>query len=437
MIKKNLTALYTVSFLAALAWGCAAPVAPEDESQAGASGSGTDGKAGSGGSSARPDRPVNALPGVDTPIGNPPAGCLKGSPEGVMALTLDAEVPSVLLEATDGKLHANGVACTDASNAELALSSLTAVSVNGDGAEEGAVIIDLKSGDWSPLLDIPESIQIAFASGDNSLVVRGTDEADHFRHAQQGAAVLLDLVGDSRISVVAEGVTQLGLSMNGGDDEVDDFSNILLEAAAELAASQPSPEDGAEPADGEEVEPVTALAIPMIAEGGDGNDWLLGGSADDDFTGGAGDDIFSGMAGDDNVYSAVVDGADIFNGGPGYDYVSYEERTADLTIQVCASDVQIGCVDGECACNASMSGEIDEDDRLVNVEDVTGGLGNDTLRGSEAADVLSGGPGDDSIFGLGGSDLLYGQRGDDFFDGGSDGDYCDNFGQEQVNGCEL
>jgi Ca2+-binding RTX toxin-like protein len=436
MIKKNLSTLYTVSVLAALAWGCAAPVAPEDESQAGSGGSGSntdpDGNGGSGGS--RPDRPVDQLPGVDPPIGNPPAGCLKGSPEGIMALSLDAEVPSVLLEATSGTLHANGVACTDASNAEIAMSSLTSISVVGDGAEEGAVIIDLKSGDWSPLLDLPESIQIAFASGDNSLVVRGSDEADHFRHAQQGASVLLDLVGDGRINIVADGATQLGLSMNAGDDEVEDFSNILLEVAAELAAQQPE----ATPAEGEEeVAPVTALVIPLIAEGGDGNDWLLGGSGDDDFNGGPGDDVFSGMGGDDNLYSAAADGADTFNGGPGYDYVSYEERTADLTVQVCASDVQIACVAGECACETSMSGEVGEDDRLVNVEDVTGGSGNDMLRGSEAADVLSGGPGDDSILGLGGSDLLYGQRGDDFFDGGSDGDYCDNFGQEQVTGCEL
>jgi Ca2+-binding RTX toxin-like protein len=436
MIKKNLSALYTVSVLAALAWGCAAPVAPEDESQAGSGGSGTnpdpDGKGGGGG--ARPDRPVDQLPGVDTPIGTPPSGCLKGSPDGVMSLSLDAEVPSVLLEATDGKLHANGVACTDSDDAEIELSTLTSIAVAGDGAQEGAVIIDLKSGDWSSLLDIPESIQISFASGDNSLVVRGTDEADHFRHAQRGTSVLLDLVGDGRINIAADGATQLGLSMNAGDDEVEDFSNILLEAAAELAAQQPA--EAATPAEGEAV-PVTVLAIPLIAEGGDGNDWLLGGSADDDFNGGAGDDVFSGMDGDDSLYSAAVDGSDTFNGGPGYDYVSYEERTANLTIQVCASEVQIACVAGECACNASMSGEVGEDDRLVNVEDVTGGSGDDMLRGSEAADVLSGGPGDDSILGLGGSDLLYGQRGDDLFDGGSDGDYCDNFGQEQVSDCEL
>jgi Ca2+-binding RTX toxin-like protein len=84
-----------------------------------------------------------------------------------------------------------------------------------------------------------------------------------------------------------------------------------------------------------------------------------------------------------------------------------------------------------------MSGEPGEQDRLVNVEDITAGSGDDVIYGSEAADSLSGGPGDDDIFGLGGSDVLFGEGGDDNMDGGADGDYCANFGQEQATACEL
>jgi Ca2+-binding RTX toxin-like protein len=177
--------------------------------------------------------------------------------------------------------------------------------------------------------------------------------------------------------------------------------------------------------------------LPLVADGGDGNDWLLGGVGPDDFDGGAGDDVMSGLSGDDLLHSAQMDGADLFNGGLGYDYVSYEERSADLTVALCVSDGQVGCVNGSCSCAAVMSGEAGEDDRLINVDDVTGGSGDDTMHGSDASDSLSGGPGDDQIFGEGGSDLLFGQSGDDVLNGGPDGDYCGATGIDQAIGCEL
>jgi Ca2+-binding RTX toxin-like protein len=85
----------------------------------------------------------------------------------------------------------------------------------------------------------------------------------------------------------------------------------------------------------------------------------------------------------------------------------------------------------------SLSGGLDEGDRLVNVEDLTGGTGDDLLRGTEASDTLRGGPGDDSLIGLGGSDLLSGQTGLDQLEGGTDGDICDGQPGEIFTSCEL
>jgi hypothetical protein len=116
--------------------------------------------------------------------------------------------------------------------------------------------------------------------------------------------------------------------------------------------------------------------------------------------------------------------------------VTYELRTENLTLNVCQSAGVMGCEAGECDCTR-MSGAPEENDRLVNAEDVTGGEGDDIVRGSDLAESLSGGPGDDEIYGLGGSDVLYGQRGNDLFDGGPDGDYCDDVSGEMVSGCEL
>ena len=435
--------------IAALAWGCAAPVAPEEQNAAGSNGQGNDdgdsgsGGDGSGGSGDGRDRdPIEKLPGVDVPEGDPPAGCVGGDAAASVSLELDADVPAVLLEATDGTLHANGVACT-AGGDDVSIASLESLSITGDGAKDGAVILALGSGDWSALLDRPESIQVTFPSGENSVLVRGTAQNDFLRHGMRGADLVLDLVGDGRVNLVAAGLTQLGVSLGDGDDKLDDLSALLEERAAQEAAEAQAEAE----AEGGEVEPeqpdpnapppVSALTLPVVALGEGGNDWLLGGSGDDDFNGGPGDDVMSGLAGDDSVFSDEADGADIFNGGENYDYVSYEARDADLMIQVCASPSLIGCSAEECACSTMMSGAGDEQDRIVNVEDVTGGAGNDTIMGSEAADSLSGGPGDDHLFGLGGSDLLYGEGGDDAFDGGSDGDYCAAFGGEPQSGCEL
>jgi Ca2+-binding RTX toxin-like protein len=425
----------TLSLLALLAWGCAAPVAPEEPNSAGSSGQngggsgGANGGAGSnGGAGGRPVDPIDKVPGVTEPLEDPPSGCLNGGPAGTASFNLDAEVPSVLLEATAGALHANGIACTDSSGGEISVASLTALVVTSDGPGNGAVTLDLASGDWSALLAIPEAIQVEFARGENGLVVRGTPEADVFRHGTRGTELVLDLVGDGRINVVAAGVTGLGLSLGDGDDTVDDLAGLLAERAAAAAAP---PEE--EPA--EEVVAVTALGLPLVAVGGNGNDQLVGGIVADDLDGGPGDDVLSGLAGDDTMFSDEMDGADTFNGGPDYDYVSYEARTTDLSIELCVSAVNIGC-SGDCSCDL-MSGEVGEEDRLINAEDISTGSGNDTIMGSDASDVLSGGPGDDQIFGLSGSDVLYGEGGDDMLDGGLDGDYCGATGQDEAVGCEL
>jgi hypothetical protein len=437
MINKYNLGPCALGLLTILVWGCASPVAPEDPND-GASGSsgdgpnggGSSGASGSGGSGSRAEQPVDSLPGVDDTLDVPPSGCLSAASATSVSLALDSDVPSVLLAATDGTLHANGVECTSG-GAGIAVNALTAIAVAGDGAQPGGVLLDLGSGDWAAFLDQPEGVQLSFASGDNTFVVRGSAGNDFIRHAMRDGALIVDLVGDGRINVAAEGVTVLAAQLAAGDDKIDDFSALLIEQAAEDAG-----EAGAPPAEGE-AGVYTALALPLVAEGGDGNDWLLGGSVGDQFDGGPGNDTFSGLDGEDDYFTSEADGSDIFNGGADFDAVSYQGRGADLEIHACASEVAIGCETGNCSCSGSMSGEPGEEDRLVNVEDITAGSGDDVIYGSEAADSLSGGPGDDDIFGLGGSDLLYGEGGVDNMDGGADGDYCAAFGEEPATACEL
>jgi len=438
MITKNDIGPCVCALLAILAWGCAAPVAPEDPEGSGAGSGGSSGgrgstNAGSGGGGSQTETPVEELPGVEE-LDTPPAGCLGATSATSVSLQLNAEVPSVLLAATDGTLHANGVVCTSG-GAAIAVDAVTALAVTGNGAQPGGVIFDLDSGDWTAFLDQPESVAVSFPSGENTFVVRGSAGNDFIRHGMRDEALVLDLVGDGRINVVAEGLTVLAAQLAEGDDKVDDLSAFLAEqAAAEAAAAEG---EGAAPAEGSEEVVYAGLSLRFVVQGGDGNDWLLGGSGSDQFDGGSGDDVFSGLAGDDVYFTSQADGSDTFNGGANFDAVSYEGRGADLEIHACASEAEVGCVAGACACTDSMSGEPNENDHLVNVEDITAGSGDDVIYGSEAADSLSGGPGDDDIFGMGGSDLLFGESGVDSMDGGSDGDYCAAFGEEEATACEL
>lgn len=413
----------SVSSLLAGFAGCAQPVAPEDQNEpggragSGPGGGGNGGEAGTkGGSSAprneRPSAtdpdPSKTVPGVDAPLDVEPSGCLGGAAGGALSLTLDAAVRAVLIEGTGGKLIANGVACTDAGGAELPLAELRSLEITG-GADDNGVILDLGSGDFSALLALPESIELDLGTGSNGLLVRGTSGADSFRHGMRGASLVLALSAPTRVSLLAEGVSELGVSLGAGDDELAPFTG--------------------NPA-------LTALSVPLAAYGDLGNDRLTGGSSDDVFDGGPGDDMLDGLGGDDIFWaSGELDGHDTYNGGPGYDYISYDLRSASLALNACVSSGEVGCAEDECACEPS--GEADEQDLIVNIEDITAGSGDDVLRGTDVAESLSGGPGDDTLHGLGGTDVLYGERGADVLDGGDDADYCDGGTSDEMLSCEL
>jgi len=111
---------------------------------------------------------------------------------------------------------------------------------------------------------------------------------------------------------------------------------------------------------------------------------------------------------------ATANGADTFNGGAGIDTVSYASRGAPVNVSL----------DG--LPNDGAAGELDK--VMLDVENVTGGSGDDTLTGSSADNVLDGGPGNDTISGGAGNDTLRGgpgndtlrgDAGDDTFDEGS------------------
>jgi Ca2+-binding RTX toxin-like protein len=136
---------------------------------------------------------------------------------------------------------------------------------------------------------------------------------------------------------------------------------------------------------------IAALGGNDRVSAGPGNDVVCLGDGNDALNGGAGDDLL--------VADDVADGADGFAGGTGTDTVRYAGRTASLAVSLD---------------NEPDDGARDEDDNIhADVENVTGGRGSNTLRGSAAANSLLGGDALDVIEGGSGHDVLRGGPADD------------------------
>lgn len=147
--------------------------------------------------------------------------------------------------------------------------------------------------------------------------------------------------------------------------------------------------------------------------GGDGNDTLTGGAGGDDVYGGAGADVLRGAGGDDSLSGDGIgsgrDGGtfdDVLEGGAGNDTATYAGRAAS--------------VDGDLAVGAA--GAVGEHDRLVGVESLEGGDGDDTLTGDDGPNTLTGNAGADVLSGRGGDDTLRDGSGVDHLDGGAGSD---------------
>lgn len=114
--------------------------------------------------------------------------------------------------------------------------------------------------------------------------------------------------------------------------------------------------------------------------GGSGADSLTGDGNANRLDGGPGNDILTGGAGDDTYVLDPAGNDTIVETGGGSDTLDYSAFTDPVTVNL-ATGVAPG---------ASST---------ANIENVTGGAGNDSLMGDANANCLTGGPGDDTLAG--------------------------------------
>jgi len=141
-------------------------------------------------------------------------------------------------------------------------------------------------------------------------------------------------------------------------------------------------------------------------EGQDGADGLDGGPGDDVLLSGGGANALQGADGDDQLAGGL--GADDLRGGPGRDTLSYED--ADDGVSVSLDDRPGDGAAGE------------GDDAHSDVETLVGSAGDDVLRAGAAGATLRGGDGDDRLDGGPGGDVLDGGLADDVLDGDAGAD---------------
>ncbi len=149
-----------------------------------------------------------------------------------------------------------------------------------------------------------------------------------------------------------------------------------------------------------------------LLTGGDGNDTIYGAAGNDAINGQSGNDVLFGQSGNDSINGDSGNdnlqgqtGSDVFTGGTGIDSVTYAEVLDNLTL-----DIDNKADDG-------VTGE--NDNIKTDVENITGGQGNDKITGGSAANVIYGGDGNDMIYGGSGNDMIYGDSGNDGLIGNS------------------
>ena len=130
---------------------------------------------------------------------------------------------------------------------------------------------------------------------------------------------------------------------------------------------------------------------------------LFGSWHDDVLIGDAGDNVLRGRGGDD-----------VLRGGSGIDTADYADAEGAVGVSLLIAGAQ----------NTGGGGA----DTLVSIENLTGSAFNDTLIGSNVANLLAGGDGSDFLYGMGGNDRFVDLAGSNTIEGGDGSDTIDYSG---------
>jgi Ca2+-binding RTX toxin-like protein len=331
----------------------------------------------------------------------------------------------------------NGTAITNVEGGTVI--NVEAVTANlGSGSDTltytapGGVTVDLTSGIASGFTTIANIENVTGGTGDDILT---------------GNAVANRLSGSGGTDTLIATVDNLRDTLDGGGgDDTAIYSAYTTALTVNLASTDPIvvTGSGSTAADSDRL-----VSIENFIGGAGSNhltgtssvNRLTGGASDDFFNGGASNDILNGLAGNDTFTYTMGDGADVIDGGThttgdtlniGVIGAAVNDMLDVIYNGTALTQVEGSSISNVEFVNANLNGGNDTLSyagstssvtvdlgsntasgftAIANIENVTGGTGNDTLRGSAVANVLNGGAGTDRLTGGGAADTFVFQFG--------------------------
>lgn len=294
----------------------------------------------------------------------------------------------------------------------------------------GAQFDYLVGGNFADWIDAGDSYDYVIAlGGDDSVDLGGGDD---YALAGAGNDAVGGGAGNDTIFGEAGNDTLIGGagadSLDGGDGAADLVSYSTATAGVRVDLAAPATNLGEAAGD-------TISGIEGVI-GSAYNDTLRGDALANGLYGLNGDDTLEGMGGADIILGGdgldtLTGGADndTLDGGAGTDTASFADRALDVALNPFLNVAVIGGT---------------EFDTILNIENFTGGGGNDTLQGTLGVNVIAGGGGNDLIYAFDGNDTVDGGAGNDVIaagigndtvTGGDGGDWVyGEDGNDQVSG---
>lgn len=248
------------------------------------------------------------------------------------------------------------------------------------------------------------------------------DASDALNFGAMTTAVTVNLTSDSALATMGHRIVKVGVAGQSANIEnvFGGAGNDIItgNAAANLLYGNGG-NDTISGGDGSD-----------LLDGGLGNDLLKGGNQDDVLSGGGGDDYLKGEGGND-----VLDGGEGFDtlaGGAGDDtylFFAAMVNQVDTVLELVgegSDTLNFGALTTAVTVNLSSDTALATmDHRIVqaatgqsaNIENASGGSGNDQITGNAGDNLLSGNGGNDTISGAGGNDILLGGQGNDTLKG--------------------
>ncbi len=158
-----------------------------------------------------------------------------------------------------------------------------------------------------------------------------------------------------------------------------------------------------------------------------GHDTVYGTADSDLIVGGTGNDTLYGEDGNDRFLMIEGEnGADTLTGGDGEDRVIFARAGDALTVSTFYGDKSVEIIEGQADKNRIMGTSANNrlefnSTQLINISEINGGAGHDTITGSSGNDTIVGGLGSDTLKGGQGDDtflLTSGDTGSETYNGG-------------------